>query len=184
MSALTKRTMVFRASDTDDDPEAVDAIEARVELVSAVPKPATVGDTREYVGDVVRGPRGRRWEIECEAWGFTTTAGATSDYLQDYGEFLRLDEVFRKRYVYIWRYYQSGSNVSLGAAQRAGSHAYSANGVDSFWYSTTSTLDDYPSSSAGHLPMAVECPGGFSPQVAPGGMNELSFTLVSRYPIT
>lgn len=184
MSALDRRTMVFRGSDTDDDPEAIDAIEARVELVSAEPKRVPVGETREYVGDAIRGPKGRRWEIECEAWGFTTLAGNTTSDLQDYGEYLRLDEVMRRRFLYVYRFYQTGANENFGPARRAGEHGYDENGADVFWYARSTTLDGYPSSAAGHLPMAVECPSGLAIQKTDGGVNELTFTLVSRNIIT
>lgn len=183
MSWQGNRCLVIRGN-TVNNPESGGYTEAWVGVAHALPRKEPIGDVLYYVGNVVRAPRSRRWTVQVETLGFATEAQATTGDTMDYGMYLRLEDVLAMPYVWIYRSYNVGTNTSGGPIRRADAHIHTTTGVDTFWNASATTVDGYPSSPAGHLPLAIEALDGLSPQLASSGISELSFTLTARNPIT
>lgn len=184
MSWQSKYTLVFRGHDTTDSPTATGYVEANVAVMHAIARRTAIGAASDYGGGVIRGARGRRWEIECVCDGFATNQDVESE-TQDYGDYLRLDTVLSMRYVYLYRAWRSYGSPSLGAIPRTREHDINAAPPeDTFWWSSVATTDTYPSSPGGMLPLAIELRDSLALQPATGGVSDLSFTVAGRYAIS
>jgi hypothetical protein len=173
------RCLVIRGN-TTNDPEAGGSTDAWVGVTHALPSKGKVGDAMTYVGDVVRATRARRWMVEVETLGYATEGQIATGDTMDYGMYLRLEDVLAMPYVWIYRSYNIGTSTATGPIRRAASHAHTVDGADTFWNAKSSTSDSYPFSPVGVLPLPVECLDDLTPQLASGGISELSFTLTGR----